>query len=62
MSLLLETYADCGEDILELVDECDEARVVDIDPVQRVLAVRRMSRWSYVCISHALGFVCAIAG
>lgn len=26
------TYADCGEDILQLVNEGDEARVVDVDP------------------------------
>jgi hypothetical protein len=27
------TYADCGEDILKLVDKCDEARVVHVDPI-----------------------------
>lgn len=32
LSLFLATYADCGEDILELVDQRDEARVVHVDP------------------------------
>jgi len=29
------TYADCGEDILKLVDKGNQPRVVDIDPVER---------------------------
>jgi len=62
MSLLVETYADGGEDILELVDECDEARVVDIDPVGFVSVLRQDSLWSHVYMTYALGFVCAIAG
>lgn len=29
------TYSDGGEDILQLVDERDQARIVDVDPMRR---------------------------
>jgi hypothetical protein len=30
------TYSDCGEDILQLVDECNQPRVVYVDPIGRI--------------------------
>lgn len=52
--LFLATYADCGEDILELVDERDETRIIHVDPaacqylsfvVNTFVVYPRLTRW-----------------
>lgn len=57
-------HADGGEDILQLIDERDQARVVDVDPARgwsvsprHLLLALLLDRRTY-----ALGFVCAMAG
>ena len=54
-----DTYADSSEDILEFVDQCDQSWVVDIDAASIVSSVCAIL---LLKCSHALGFVCAIAG
>ena len=42
---LMITYADCCEDILQLVDERDETWIIDIDPAEAESA-RVLYEWS----------------
>jgi hypothetical protein len=55
----VHTYADCGEDILKLVDKCNEARIVHVDPEN--VSVLTIVFYSAM-FAYALGFVCAMAG
>lgn len=57
---LSNTYADCGEDILKLVDKGDEAWVVHIDAAAISMPLNFLC--AAVELAHALGFVCAMAG
>lgn len=57
-------YADRREDILELIDEGDQAGIVDIDPTTAPSAsfCHLLVQQAHCGHAHAFGFVCAIVG
>ena len=55
------TYSDCGEDILQLVHECDQTRVVDVDAVTLLaLNPRPLPQMPLEHRTYAFGFAAMV--
>ena len=53
--MLEATYAYCREDVLKLVDECDQSRIVDVDPASSTVSVVcSVSRPKHVWLPYEL--------
>ena len=56
----VSTYADCREDILQLVHKRNQARVVDVDPMFPSASTTSFIFLISMVHAHALGLVCAM--